>query len=52
MGDKFEPVEDKLALQLKQEVNLIGDIAIDIKDNKTVGHNLLISYVFNTAFID
>jgi hypothetical protein len=29
-----------------------GDISIDIKEVKVLGKNLLISYIFNTAFID
>ena len=41
-----------LVLKVKQEVALVGDITIDIKEKRSVGHNLIISYVFNTAFLD
>jgi hypothetical protein len=30
----------------------VGDVVIEFKDTKAVGHNLLISYSFNTAFVD
>jgi hypothetical protein len=36
---------------MKEEVALVGDITIDLKENRSVGRNLLISYVFNTAFL-
>lgn len=36
----------------KQKFLLAGDIVIEIKENKTIGTNSLINYVFNTAFLD
>jgi len=44
--------EDGLILKLNKDYPLVGDIVIEIKDTKSVGHNLLISYAFNTAFVN
>ena len=51
-GDSFEPSENGLVLRLKKEIPLAGDIVFEFKDTKAVGHNLLISYTFNTAFLN
>jgi hypothetical protein len=37
---------------LKQKHFFAGDITIEIKEDKALGKNLLISYVFNTAFVN
>ena len=50
-GDRFYETEKGLILQIKQSVPITGDIVVEIKDSKAIGTNLLISYVFNTAFI-
>lgn len=51
MGDRFEPSEAGIHLKVKYEFTFVGDVTLEIKDNRAVGHNLLISYVFNTAFL-
>ena len=35
----------------KHKVALVGDILVEIKENKAIGTNLLISYSFNSAFL-
>lgn len=39
-------------LLVKQSFAMVGDIVIELKENKALGKNLLISYVFNTAFVE
>jgi len=51
-GDKFESYAGGLILRLKKDIALVGDIVIEFKDTKAVGHNLLISYTFNTTFVN
>ena len=30
---------------------MVGDVVVELKDNKAVGKNLIISYYLNTAFL-
>lgn len=40
-----------MSLAIKETIPLVGDILIELKENKTLGKNLIISYTFNTAFV-
>ena len=50
-ADLFYETQQGLTLQLKNKTALAGDIVIELKDSKSLGTNLVISYVFNTAFV-
>jgi hypothetical protein len=39
-------------IKLNKKHIFTGDVTIEVKEDKSFGNNLLISYVFNTAFVD
>jgi hypothetical protein len=44
--------DNEYVLRLTKPHCFAGDITLEIKENNPVGKNLLISYVFNSAFVD
>lgn len=44
--------DQELILRLRRHNCMVGDITILFKEQKVIGNGLLISYMFNTAFIN
>ena len=44
--------DSELTIKFTEQHLFAGDVTLELKEDKSIGKNLLISYMFNTAFID